>query len=134
MSSSRNSTGYTGVRFRPSSGLYEAEIRAAGLRQNLGTFLSAEEAARAYDATVWVLGRPHRTPNFQNVQSLELAVFLAEPGPDRLVTTDQRRRHQQTWRRIRIVQKDESAMPAYRLAHPEHVIAEKEFYEQGGTG
>ena len=92
MASSRNSTGYTGVRERP-SGLFTAEIHAAGLRQNLGMFLSAEEAARAYNAAVWVLGRPHRTLNFQNVQSLEVAVFLAEPGPDRLVTADQRRRH-----------------------------------------
>ena len=93
MSSSRNSTGYTGVRFRPSSRLYEAKIRAAGLRQPLGSFLSAEEDARAYDAAAWVLGRPHRTLNFQNVQSLEVAVFLAEPGHDQLVTADQRRYH-----------------------------------------
>ena len=81
MASSRNSTGYTGICERP-SGFFTAEIHAAGIRQDLGTFLSTEEAARAYDAAAWVLGRPHHTLNFQNVQSLELAVFLAEPGPD----------------------------------------------------
>ena len=129
MSSSRNSAGYTGIRQRP-SGLFTAEIRAADIRQNLGTFLTAEEAARAYDAAAWVLGRPRRTLNFPMVESLELAVFLAEPGPDRLVTADQRRRHLQTQRRIRIAQEDERAMAAYRLAHPEHFIAEQAFYAQ----
>ena len=117
MAPSRNSTGYTGIRERP-SGLFTAEIRAIGVRQNLGTFLSTEEAVRAYDAAAWVLGRPHHTLNFQDVHSLELAVFLAEPGPDRLVTADQRRRHLQTQHRIRIAQEDERAMAAYRLAHP----------------
>ena len=109
MASSRNSTGYTGVRERP-SGMFTAEIRAAGLRQPLGTFLSAEEAARAYDASAWVLGRPRRTLNFHTVETLEIAVFLAEPSPEKLVTADQRRRHRQTQRRIRIAQEDESAM------------------------
>ena len=122
MASSRNSTGYTGVRGRP-WGMFTAEIRAAGLRQPLGTFLSAEEAARAYDAAAWVLGRQHHTLNFKEVKRLEEAVFLAEPGPDQLVTADQRRRHRQTHRQIRIAQEDESAMAAYRLAHPEHFIA-----------
>ena len=128
MAPNRNAAGYTGVRPRR-SGMFSAEIRAAGVRQYLGTFPSTYEAARAYDAAAWVLGRPHRTLNFHNVQSLEVAVFLAEPGPDRLVTADQRRRHRQTQRRIRIAQEDERAMAAYRLAHPEHVIAEEEFYE-----
>ena len=101
MAPSRNSTGYTGIRERQ-SGLFTTEIHAASIRQNLGTFFSAEEATQAYDAAAWVLGLPHHTLNFQDVDSLELAVFLAEPGPDRLVTADQRRRHLQTQRRIRI--------------------------------
>ena len=129
MAPRRNSAGYTGIRQRP-SGMFTAEIRAAGARQNLGTFLTAEEAARAYDAAAWVLGRPRRTLNFPKVENLELAVFLAEPGPDRLVTADQRRIYQQAQRRLRIAQQDEQDMAAYRLAHPEHYIAELDFYAQ----
>ena len=110
--------------------MFTAEIRAAGLRQNLGTFLSAEEAGRAYDAVAWVLRRPHRTLNFQTIETLEVAVFLAKTGPDRLVTADQRRRHRQTQRRIRNAQEDERAMAAFRRDFPQHFIAEQEFYAQ----
>ena len=46
MAPNRNAAGYTGVRPRP-SGMFSAEIRAAGVRQYLGTFPSAYEAARA---------------------------------------------------------------------------------------
>ena len=63
MADPRNSTGFRGVRECP-NGMFYAEIHAAGTRQPLGNFLTAEEAARAYDAAAGVLGRPHSTLNF----------------------------------------------------------------------
>ena len=44
-----NSTGFTGMRSRPNRTFY-AEIRAGGQRLILGTFPTADQAARAYDA------------------------------------------------------------------------------------
>ena len=119
----RNSTGFTGVRERP-NGLFYAEIRAAGVRQPLGNFLTADEAARAYDAVACVLGRPRSALNDPHVRSVEEAVFLAEPGPDRVVS------HRQSMRRIRIAQEDERAMADFSRRNPQHVILEKQFYKQ----
>ncbi|KAK1678644.1 hypothetical protein QYE76_039492 [Lolium multiflorum] len=48
-------TGYRGVRARP-KGTYYAEIRDGGERIGLGTYETAHEAARAYDA----VGPPSR--------------------------------------------------------------------------
>ena len=74
------------------------------------------------------LGRPHRTLNFQNVQSLEEALFLADQPADRVVTDEERRRHRHIQRRIRIAEEDERAMEAWRLAFPEDVILEEKFF------
>ena len=53
----RGSSGYRGVRERP-NGWYSAEIRSGDVRFGLGSFRSAYEAARAYDAAAWRLDRP----------------------------------------------------------------------------
>ena len=127
MAPNGNAAGYTGVRPRP-SGMFSAEIRAAGIRQYLGTFLSAYEAARAYDAAAWVLGRPRHALNFEEVRSLEEALSFTDPPADRLVTDKERRRHQHIQRRIRIAEEDERAMEAWCLAFPEDVILEEQFF------
>jgi hypothetical protein len=72
----RSASGFKGVRPRP-NGLFYAEIRTTGFRLTLGTFNSPEEAARAYDAAAWRLGRPCRQMNFPETESLEEAQFLA---------------------------------------------------------
>ena len=53
----RGASGYHGVRQRPNGGFY-SEIRSSKLRLGLGTFETAHEAARAYDAAALRLERP----------------------------------------------------------------------------
>ena len=61
---------YRGVRQRPNGGFY-SKIRSGELRLGLGTFGTAREAARAYDAAAWSLGRPRAQMNFQDVYTLQ---------------------------------------------------------------
>nr|XP_051228831.1 ethylene-responsive transcription factor 6-like [Lolium perenne] len=49
------------------SGHFDAEIHSGEERIRLGTFEAAHEAARAYDAVAWRLGRSSRTMNFDDV-------------------------------------------------------------------
>ncbi|KAE8798482.1 putative AP2 protein [Hordeum vulgare] len=60
----RSISGYHGVRPRP-SGMFYAEIRSGNMRLGLGTFETAHEAARAYDAAAWRLRRPRAQMNFR---------------------------------------------------------------------
>ena len=64
----RGVSGYRGVHQRPNGGLY-SKIRSGQLRLGLGTFETAHEAARAYDATAWPLGRPCQQMNFHDVHT-----------------------------------------------------------------
>jgi hypothetical protein len=68
--------GFRGVLPRP-NGTFYAELRAGGFRLTLGTYESPEEAAHAYDAAVWRVGRPRREMNFPETESLAKAEFLA---------------------------------------------------------
>ncbi|KAK1617124.1 hypothetical protein QYE76_022641 [Lolium multiflorum] len=72
-------TGYRGVRARP-KGAYYAEIRDGGGRIGLGTYETAHEAARAYDAVAWRLGRPRSSMNFHDVWTRQQAGDLAPPS------------------------------------------------------
>jgi hypothetical protein len=83
MHSRSNSSGFIGVRTRPSSTFY-AEIRDGGARLTLGTLDTVEQAVRAYDVVAWRLGRPRQQLNFKNCESLAEAEFLA--GFDNLIT------------------------------------------------
>ncbi|KAE8769157.1 putative AP2 protein [Hordeum vulgare] len=74
----RGASGYRGVRQRPNGGFY-SEIRSGELRLGLSTFRTAREAAHAYDAAAWRLGRPRAQMNFQDVYSLQQALDRAPP-------------------------------------------------------
>ncbi|KAI4985586.1 hypothetical protein ZWY2020_018216 [Hordeum vulgare] len=117
----RSSSGYRGVRERP-SGTYYAEIRSGDVRLGLDTFETAHESARAYDAAAWRLGRPHAQMNFHDVYTREQAQNLA-PLP-RLIMEQDRAEHRQQQQRLLVVEEDERAMTKWRRHHPEDVAAE----------
>ncbi|KAE8808061.1 putative AP2 protein [Hordeum vulgare] len=93
----RGALGYRGVRLRP-NGEYYSEIRSDNLRPSLGTYKTAHEAARAFDAAVWRLGRTRGQMNFQDVYTLQQALDVT-PSP-RLNTAQDRAEHATRQRRL----------------------------------
>jgi hypothetical protein len=59
-------------------------------RIGLGTFETAHEAARAYDAVAWRLGHSRQSMNFNDVSTRQQAEILMPPSP--AVTREQRQR------------------------------------------
>lgn len=55
---------YFGVRFKPSTGKYEARIKKDGKQHHIGTFSSAEVAAKARDKIAKMLHGDEATLNF----------------------------------------------------------------------
>ncbi|KAI5007191.1 hypothetical protein ZWY2020_047139 [Hordeum vulgare] len=88
----RGSSAYRGVRERP-SGAYYAEIRSDDVRLDLGTFETSHEAARAYDAAAWRLGKPRAQMNFHDVYTRAQAQAVAPPP--RVITYQDREDHRQ---------------------------------------
>jgi hypothetical protein len=76
----RSSLGYRGVRARP-NGTFYAEIRSSEERIGLGTFETAHEAARAYDAVAWRLGLQWREEFTEDVAAME--AFYAEKAEEK---------------------------------------------------
>ncbi|XP_047074983.1 ethylene-responsive transcription factor ERF110-like, partial [Lolium rigidum] len=120
----RSASGYRGVRALP-SGRFNAEIRSGEERIRLGTFDTAHEAARAYDAVAWRLGRPRRQMNFDDVWTREQAEMLAPPSP--LITNEQQRRHRELEQRLLIAERDEAMRVEWARRFPEDVAATEAF-------
>ena len=121
----RSSKGFRGVRLRSSS-RYGADITTGGHRVWLGTFDSADLAARAYDAAAWRFARPRSELNFPDL-TREEAVWLAPPLV--LTTAEERRQHRRAERLPTVREADELATDKIHEEHPEYVQAELEFYE-----
>ncbi|KAE8769901.1 putative AP2 protein [Hordeum vulgare] len=119
----RGASGYRSVRLRPKGGYY-SEIRSGDLRLSLGTYETAHEAARAFDAAAWRLGRP-RGMNFQDVYTLQQAIDVA-PSP-RLNTAQDRAEHAALQRCLLVAQEDERVMAEWRQRHPEDVAYEQDY-------
>jgi hypothetical protein len=121
----RSSSGYRGVQARP-NGTFYTEIRSDEERIGLGTFETAHEAERAYDAVAWRLGRPRRSMNFDDVTTRAQAEMLAPPPP--AVTCEQRQRQRELEQRLVIAERDERLRLQWREEFPEDVAAMKAFY------
>ena len=121
----RGASGYRGVRLRP-NGNYSAEIRSGELRLGLDTYGTAREAARAYDAAAWRLGRPRGQINFQDVYTLQQALNFVPLS--RLNTTEDRAEHAERQRRLLIAQEDERVTAEWRQRHPEDVAYEQAYW------
>ncbi|KAE8777681.1 putative AP2 protein [Hordeum vulgare] len=126
----RGSSGYSGVCEHP-SGVYYAKIRSGDVRLDLGTFESSHEAARAYDAAAWRLGRPRPQMNFHDVYMHEKAHDLAPPPC--LITYHDREEHRRRQRRLLVAEEDERAMAEWRRRHPKDVVAENTFWAERMT-
>ncbi|XP_020153850.1 uncharacterized protein [Aegilops tauschii subsp. strangulata] len=121
----RGVSGYRGVRQRPNGGFY-SEIRSDQLRLGLGTFETAHEAARAYDAAAWRLGRPRPQMNFDDVHTLQQALDVAPPP--RLRTAQDCAEHAERQRRLLVAHEDERTMAEWRRRHPEDVTYEQAYW------
>nr|XP_051216674.1 ethylene-responsive transcription factor ERF105-like [Lolium perenne] len=120
----RSASGYHGVRARP-SGRFDAEIRSTDERIRLSTFDTAHEAARAYDAVAWRLGRSRQTMNFHDVWTREQ---LAPPSP--VITCEQQRRQRELEQCLLIAERDEALRLEWARQFPEDVAATEAFYAQ----
>ncbi|KAE8769173.1 Protein TRANSPARENT TESTA 12 [Hordeum vulgare] len=120
--------GLQGVHERP-SGVYYTEIRSGDVRLGLGTFETAHEAAHAYDAAAWRLGRPRAQMNFHDIYTHEQAHVVA-PLPC-LITNKDCEDHRWRQRRLLIAEEDERAMAEWRRRHPEDVATENAFWADG---
>jgi hypothetical protein len=128
----RSNSGYRGVHAW-SNGTYYVEIRSGDERIGFGTFETAHEASRAYNAVAWRLSPSRRSMNFDDVWTRQQAEALAPPPP--AITREQRQReleqrlliveHDERLRQARQFSKDVAAMVAFYNEKEEEKAAVK---------
>ncbi|XP_020169778.1 uncharacterized protein [Aegilops tauschii subsp. strangulata] len=109
------------------SGAFSSEIYFREKRLILGTFDTAEEAAREHDAAAWRLRRPRPDMNFSTVSSQRAQDLVPLP---RLFTDEDRRVHRRRQRRLAIAEKDVEALVAWRGGFTQDIVDERQFYRQ----
>ena len=117
---------FRGVRERR-SGAFSSKIWFREKRLILGTFDTAEEAARAHDAAAWRLLGPRRDMNFPNVSSQRTQDLAPLP---RLFTDEDRRVHRRRQRRLVITENDVEALVLWRGGYPQDIVDGRQFHKQ----
>ncbi|KAE8771894.1 Ethylene-responsive transcription factor CRF1 [Hordeum vulgare] len=97
----------------------------------LGTFNTADEAARSYGAAAWHLNRPCRDINFSEVMMREWAQRLAPPPW--VVTEEDLCRNRRRERRLGIAEMNEHAMAEWRQQFSQDVLDKHAFFVQRRT-
>ncbi|XP_073359925.1 uncharacterized protein [Aegilops tauschii subsp. strangulata] len=98
------------------------------MRLGLGTFDTAQDGARAYDAAAWRLRRSRWDVNFTEVATPERAQELA--SFPRLITDEDRRKNRRRERRLSLAEMDEEAMALWRQRFPQDIINEEQFFAE----
>ena len=93
-----------------------------------GTYETAHEVVRAYDAVAWRLGRPRSSMNFHDVWTCQQAEDLAPPPS--IVRQEEQHRRRETEHRLRIAERDERAAREWAARFPEDVAAENEHFRR----
>jgi hypothetical protein len=117
------------VRTRPNETFY-TEIQSGEERIGLGTFETAHEAARAYDAVAWCLGHSRRSMNFSDVWTRQQGEALAPPPPT--VMREARQQQRELEQRLVIVERDKRMRLEWARCFSEAVAVEVAFYAGEG--
>ncbi|KAE8783143.1 AP2-containing protein [Hordeum vulgare] len=128
---SKGKSGFFGVRAKP-SGNFGVEFSDAGRRWWLGTYPSADEAARAYDVVVRRARRPKTDLNFPEVEFQAVAEWLMPQGirMEEMPTKKAKKR-------LAVViapgESDKAAMYRFAREYPRYVQTELEHYSKRDT-
>ncbi|XP_020186805.1 uncharacterized protein [Aegilops tauschii subsp. strangulata] len=122
----KGKSGFFGMRQKP-FGNWGVEFSDAGRRWWIGTYPSAHEAARAYDAAVWRAERPRSHLNFPEIESRAEAEMLVPQGINmKEITTKKKKKKPSVV--VSAGETDEEAMARFAWEHPEYVQADLEYY------
>lgn len=133
----RSKTGFHGIRLRQ-SGRYAVELTCDAERQWIGTFDTAELAARAFDIACWRLGRSKHEMNFPEVESRGVVVFI---GPEvNIVSRKEKRETRIILDQVNTHESDETDMVRFaaenlHLVQAEYILgAAQQGGDEGGQG
>ncbi|XP_020161109.1 uncharacterized protein [Aegilops tauschii subsp. strangulata] len=123
----KGKSGFYDVRQKP-SGNFGVEFSNAGGRWWIGTYPSAQEAARAYDVAVWRAKRPREHLNSSEIESRAEAEMLVPQGIKMKEIPTKKTTTKKPSVVVSAGETDKEAMARFAWEHPRYVQAELEYY------